>query len=285
MKNLVFITSLYLLCGVAIYSQDTDTQDTGGDAGEKHLVPLSTLFYHLGENALHSITFNYGANFAAAGLGTWGLIESGIDWKWRNFAYNHEPLANVSYSAVIYSGYVIPIATPPLFYLAGLFTQDEKLQIAGMALVQSMALASGFHVILKLSTGRSEPYVINHYHHERIDSSSDFSGKFNWFNMVLRDGWPSGHTITAFATAATISEIYSDITWLKIASYSYAVLTGIGVSLNVHWVSDVLAGALMGYVVGKTVGRSFNKLIKQEAQKVNVSFSITAQQIALTVKF
>jgi membrane-associated phospholipid phosphatase len=280
MKKFIFITLLYLLCSITIYSQDTS-----GNADEKRLVPLSTILYHFGENALHSITFNYGANFAAAGLGTWGLIESGFDWKWRNFAYNHDSLANAAYSAVIYSGYVIPIATPPVLYLTGLFKQDEKLQIAGMALVQSMALANGFQAILKLSTGRSEPYIINQYHHERINSSSDFSGKFDWFNMVLRDGWPSGHTTAAFATAATISEIYSDNTWLKIGFYSYAVLTGIGVSLNVHWASDVFAGALMGYAVGKTVGRSFNKLIKQEAQKVNVSFSMTAQQIAVTVRF
>jgi membrane-associated phospholipid phosphatase len=253
--------------------------------GKKDMVPLSTLFFDIGKNTLGSLTINYGSNFAAAGLGTWLFIESGIDWKWRNFAYNQESLANAAYSSAMYAGYAVPIATPLVFYIAGLFERDEKLQITAMALVQSMALENGFHAILKLSTGRSDPYIINQYHHKRIDTSSDFSGEFDWFKMVLLDGWPSGHTLSAFTTAATISEIYKDNLPIKIAFYSYAVLVGIGVSLNVHWASDVLAGALIGYAVGTTVGRSFSKLVNPVVQDNKISFFITAEPLGFLVRF
>jgi membrane-associated phospholipid phosphatase len=257
---------------------------------ERDIVPLSTLFFNIGENTLGSFTFNYGANFAAAGLGTLLFIESGIDWKWRNFAYNNESLANVAYSSVMYAGYIIPSATPVMFYMAGLLRHSEKMQITAMALAQSMALASGIHAVLKLTTGRSEPYIIDQYHHERINTSDqryggDFSGRFDWFKMNLLDGWPSGHTLSAFATAATISEIYKDNLSLKIVFYSYAVLIGLGVSLNVHWASDVFAGALMGYAIGTTVGRSFSKLINPVIQHEKVSFYITAEPFGVLVRF
>jgi membrane-associated phospholipid phosphatase len=274
------IILLYLWCSIAAYSQDTKQE-----ADEKNMVPLTTIFHNIGGNALHSLTFNNGFNFAAAGLSTWGLIESGIDWQWRNFAYTHETLANGAYSAVIYAGYAVPIAAPLAFYFAGFFKADEKLQIAAMAVVQSMALANGFHSVLKLSTGRSEPYIINQYHHTRIDTPNDFSGTFDWFKMVLLDGWPSGHTMSAFATAATIAEIYKNNIFLKAAFYSYAVIMGLGVSLNVHWVSDVIAGALMGYAIGTTIGRSFSGILKNEPQNNRVSFSMTAMPLGIQVRF
>jgi membrane-associated phospholipid phosphatase len=161
--------------------------------------------------------------------------------------------------------------------------------MTALALGQSMALANGVHAILKLSTGRSEPFIINQYHHKRVETSDDFSGDFNWFNMVLLDGWPSGHTLSAFATAATLAQMYSDNIWVKIAAYSYAAVVGIGVSLNVHWASDVLAGALMGYAIGTTVGRSFSQRLKPAAQNNKVSFTITvqptAQPLGILVRF
>jgi membrane-associated phospholipid phosphatase len=33
----------------------------------------------------------------------------------------------------------------------------------------------------------------------------------------------------------------------------------ITLSFNVHWLSDVVAGALIGYASGKVVGKSFRK--------------------------
>jgi membrane-associated phospholipid phosphatase len=271
----------------AVLSISQAQEQTGEDAtGEiYHPISLSTIFFNIGENALHSLAYNGGANFAGAGLSTWLFIGSGIDWRWRNFAYNHESLANIAYSTVIYVGWVAPIAAPFAFYLTGLFKHDEKLQVTGLALVQSMALANGVHALLKLSTGRTEPYIINQYHHERIATSKDFSGDFDWFKMVLLDGWPSGHTISAFATAATIAQIYSDSPLIKLAAFTYATLIGLGVSLNVHWASDVLAGALMGYAIGTTVGRSFSQLLKPEAQNNRVTFSMTAQSASVLVRF
>ncbi|GMO52189.1 MAG: hypothetical protein Ta2G_10070 [Termitinemataceae bacterium] len=154
-----------------------------------------------------------------------------------------------------------------------------------MALIQSMALANATQVILKLSTGRSAPHLKNQDHHTRIDTDKDFSDEFDWFKLDVMDGWPSGHTLSAFATAATLAEIYNDKIWVKIAAYSYAFIMGAGVSLSVHWLSDVLAGALMGYAIGSTVGRSFSKLLKPQANEKTLSVSMTAQPLGVHIQF
>jgi membrane-associated phospholipid phosphatase len=248
-------------------------------------VPLLNMFHNIGWNTLGSFAFNYGINFAAAGLGTWLFVESGVDWAFRNFSYDHEALAIGAHAISIYPGWVLPFATPVVFYFTGMFNHDEKLQVTGLALVQSVALASTVHALLKLSTGRTEPYIINQNQHKRVATSQDFSNDFDWFKMDLLDGWPSGHTMSAFATAATIAQIYNDSPLIKLAAFSYAALMGAGVSLSVHWVSDVLAGALMGYAIGATVGRSFRQLLHPVTRRDRVSFTLTAQPLGILVKF
>ena len=39
----------------------------------------------------------------------------------------------------------------------------------------------------------------------------------------------------------------------------YAVYIGMGVSMTIHWFSDVVAGAIIGAVIGVTVGNVFKE--------------------------
>ncbi|MDR0410545.1 MAG: phosphatase PAP2 family protein [Treponema sp.] len=221
-------------------------------------VPLSMAFHEFGWNALRSITYNYGANFIGAGLGMWAFIETGLDWKYRNFAYEQTRLSTGCLTA-LYVGYVMPVITPITLYVTGRFIKDEKLQLVGLALIQSWLLTSIIQMPIKMITGRALPGVITVLDHTREYRVDDFSGKFNWFNMNFIAGTPSGHTANSFSAAAVIAELYNENLPLKIAVYSYAALVGLGVSFSVHWASEVFAGALIGYAIGKTVGRSFRR--------------------------
>jgi membrane-associated phospholipid phosphatase len=98
-------------------------------------------------------------------------------------------------------------------------------------------------------------------------------------------GWPSSHTANAFAAAAVITEIYADSLFLKIFLYSYATLIGVGVTLNVHWVSEAIAGALIGYAVGKTVGRDFNRLLHNTNRKSRVAFYASPVSVGVRIAF
>ena len=249
-------------------------------------VPLNLVFHNIGWNFLDSVTYNYGLNFIGAGVGTWGAIETGADLRWRNIAYNNSTLANSGLSA-LYIGYVVPAITPAALYLIGRNNQDEKMQVAALALTQSLILTLSIQTPLKMVTGREEPGIVNVLnHHRRGHSTDDYSRKFDWFNMDPIKGWPSGHTANAFSAAATITEIYKDNLWLKIGAYSYATLIGFGMSVNVHWGSEAFAGALIGYAIGKTVGRSFNRLLLEEDEPDNnVSLLFIPSGIGVVMRF
>jgi len=60
--------------------------------------------------------------------------------------------------------------------------------------------------------------------------------------------FPSGHTTTAFGLAMALSLLYPRARWLF---FSLAVLVGLHrVSVGAHYMSDVFAGAAVGYTVG-----------------------------------
>jgi membrane-associated phospholipid phosphatase len=66
--------------------------------------------------------------------------------------------------------------------------------------------------------------------------------------------FPSGHTSNAFAWATVASHYYGPK--LGIPAFAFASLIGVGrMEKNVHWLSDVVGGATIGYLVGRTVVR------------------------------
>jgi membrane-associated phospholipid phosphatase len=257
---------------------------SGTEQSEDDAPPVTLVFHDMGRNLWGSVAYNYGVNFVGAGLGTWALIETGIDWKWRNFVYDHAWLSNCGWPG-LYTGAIVPGLAPIVIYAAGRYINDEKLLITSFALVQSLMLTLAIQTPLKMTTGRVSPGVSDKFYHTRNPQTDDFSGRFEWFNANFVRGWPSGHTANAFAAAATIAEMYKNNLWLKIGVYSYATLVGLGVTLDVHWASEAVAGALIGYAVGKTVGKSFNKLLENDSPDNQVSFYVTPNALGVIISF
>ena len=79
--------------------------------------------------------------------------------------------------------------------------------------------------------------------------------------------FPSGHTATAFMTAAMLHQEYGwRSPWFSIAGYSVAAVTGISrICNNRHWLSDVVTGAGIG--IGSVyLGYYLAELIFKEKQ-------------------
>jgi membrane-associated phospholipid phosphatase len=287
-KRFIFILALGIVMMFPVFAEDAADIPAGTPSYRQNQAdskaPLSNVFHNIGWNALHSITFNYGLNFAGAGFGTWIFIETGLDRKWRNVSYNNGWLSNLGRPG-LHIGYLVPAITPVIAYAAGRFTKNEKLQITGLALAQSLILTLAVQTPLKMITGRTLPGIVTELDQTRSPRTDNFSGEFNWFNLNFIGGWPSGHTANAFAAAAAIAEIYRDHIPLQIAAYSYAAIIGFGVTLNVHWASDALAGALIGYAIGKTVGRSFNQLLNNTKEENKISLYVTSRSIGLKIVF
>ena len=257
------------------------------DFAAKSVVSPFLVFHDIGWNALDSLTYNYGMNFIGAGLGTWAFIETGLDWNLRNAAYNNNHLANMGLP-LLFAGYFVPVITPVSMYLAGRYHSDTKLQITAVAVAQSLILSQITQVSLKMLTGRSVPGIISGVffepNHVRDTRENDFSGEFNWFTFNFYDGWPSGHVVSAFSAAAVISEIYDDKPLLKMGVYTYAVLMGVSVAVNAHWVSESVAGALMGYAIGKAVGKNFNRYLGRETKKDAISLLVTHNSVGVNIR-
>lgn len=126
------------------------------------------------------------------------------------------------------------------FYLAGAAgNNDRALAVAQDGLAASLVASGIITPVLKYATGRSRPRETPDIAHFR-----PFSGAASF---------PSGHATQAFAVASVITAHY-DETWVKCSSYTVAGLVGVARSYHdAHFASDVLAGALIGTLVGQSV--------------------------------
>lgn len=130
------------------------------------------------------------------------------------------------------------------FEAAGLIFKDDNARATAQDGLAASIIASGLIATpLKYIFGRNRPNK-NSGH-----GFAPFSGG---------DSFPSGHTTQAFAVASVIAEHY-DSFWAKAAVYGIASAVGYSrIERKDHWASDVLAGALLGTLVGRAIAR-FNK--------------------------
>ena len=69
-------------------------------------------------------------------------------------------------------------------------------------------------------------------------------------------GWPSSHTCVAFATMVCLARMHPKSKPLVCVTLLYALYVGMGVA-SIHWLSEFVAGAIIGSVIGVVVGNSF----------------------------
>jgi len=136
-------------------------------------------------------------------------------------------------------------------YLIGRVDGNRRVQSLGLHSVESIMVANVVGVSIKLLAGRQRPYV-----------DTKVPDSFQLFRGFAGDqfrSFPSGHTITAFAFASTVTREsqfwWPHATWyVGTAFYGGATLVGLSrVYNNQHWASDVMAGAAIGTLVGLKV--------------------------------
>ena len=94
-------------------------------------------------------------------------------------------------------------------------------------------------------------------------SEGQFPDADQWFEgrpfEKENKSFPSGHTTTAFAIASGLSHYYHDQWWVGAVAYPLAGLTAWSRMYHTkHWLSDVLAGAVIGTFTGKVVNTQEN---------------------------
>lgn len=137
-------------------------------------------------------------------------------------------------------------------YVVGRVGKMPRLADLGWHGTEAVLVGDGISYLLKGTMGRSRPFV----------SNGTIPRDFDWGRGFKSTDWqsfPSGHSTTAFAAAAAVTDETS-IWWPRSTWYigpvMYAGATLVGLSRmyhNKHWASDVALGALIGTFSGKKV--------------------------------
>jgi membrane-associated phospholipid phosphatase len=249
---------------------------------EKSTAKYYHLFYNIDDHFINSFTDNYGFYHLTAIAGSYGMVYSSFDWEVHEFARKNQWIPRAGFTSV-YVGGIVPLIVPAGLFVYGKFFEDNDVVVSSLALGQSIILSYIIVSGLKAVTGRKGPDILGEKDNPTENYSKDF--KFGFFERGVFDGWPSGHTTTAFAMAFTLIELFPENTTLSTLSVIYASLIGLGISVNIHWFSDFYAGALMGYTIGKSVGTGFRKLLDANVDEHNLSFSILPGYVSVQYRF
>jgi membrane-associated phospholipid phosphatase len=137
--------------------------------------------------------------------------------------------------------------SPPILFSAfaaySLIANDTRSRKIAYEIGQSSLYAAGIVLAAKIIVGRSRPNV--------SDSEKSFL-PFRIFSLGDDyHSFPSGHTAVAFVLSTVLSRNIQPL-WGKILAYAPAMYTAASrVYQNLHWTSDVFAGAFIGYFVAK----------------------------------
>ncbi len=183
---------------------------------------------------------------------TYLIVISGFDWYW--FTHTHNPLLQTFlFPAVIFGG-IVPIITPLFMFAYGKLRSDTSTLNAGFALVQAGIFAISISSLYKVFTGRIQPEFAR-----GVIGTTDISHMFQ-FGFLKHGafwGWPSSHTTVAFAMSTVLISLFPQNKWMRWLAPLYALYVGIGVSINIHWFSEFVAGMILGIVIGTAVGKTF----------------------------
>lgn len=203
------------------------------------------------KNTKESFTENVAWHLSAIGV-TPVLVYSGVD------AHVHTAFKETDvnwFLPGVTLGYLLPFISLPM-YAEGSAEHNKRLMGAAVAVAQASIITLSTVSLLKSFTGRPAP-----------DSSSSKSAQeqseqfnFGFLNRGIYDGWPSGHMATYSTIAGAMIHYYPEQNWIKYVGYGsmgYAMfLISAEHKGQFHWFSDGVAGGLIGWSIGKTVGRN-----------------------------
>ncbi len=170
----------------------------------------------------------------ALGAGLTGLGRFGDGSVRRSLRQPNEGLGNLGDRAG--QGLTVAPVTAALF-LAGRVSRDSTFRAASYDLAQATLINGAYTYALKQTLRRARP-----------DGSNDLS-------------FPSGHTSNAFAWATVANQHYGPRA--GVPAYVAASLIGVSrIRKDKHYLSDVIAGASVGYIVGRSVVRGDGQAVR-----------------------
>ena len=146
--------------------------------------------------------------------------------------------------------YLIPISGA--LYTAGRVADDAELRDAGIGCATSVLVSSAFRVVLQLTITRERP-------RQSLDPGHV---SLPWRRKWQGASFPSGHVANPAACASFVSHRFS-IGAAEPIMYGVVGAIGLGrIADGQHWPSDVVAGAAMGFAIGKAVAERHHRRLE-----------------------
>lgn len=133
-------------------------------------------------------------------------------------------------------------------YLAGLFTNHEKLRRTGVLMITSASVSGFIQQLSKSVTGRARPQAELGKHHFK-----PFGG-----DAAYRS-FPSGHTVLAVTTMYSLSKQFES-PWIKGACYAVGLVPPLTrLWAGAHWLTDVVLSGVISVAVVESVDTYLTK--------------------------
>lgn len=217
--------------------------------------------FHLSKSETNQLT---DFTFLIIGL---GMLDEPVQRSPLNLKKNNSGLSDASHFITKF-GAEYQIITLAALGTYGLIFKDEKLKNTTLLATQALITAGAVGTVIKILTGRDRPS----YYGKDETASPTFRGPGE---KSYSSSFPSGHTFSAFAVATVYATEYKDKPFVPILAYSAASLVGLSrISENKHWTTDVLVGAVLGYLSGKQAVNNYHFLQTKKKSKLNYSFQL-----------
>lgn len=157
------------------------------------------------------------------------IRETGVDDAIRRRTHGQYELGHMDETIQVLGHPGTHFAAAGVLWLGSAIFKDEKQHEVAKALTEALAVNGASTLLLKVATNTRAP------------DGEDYA-------------WPSGHTSSAFAAAAVLNECYGPL--VGVPSLALAGLVGYQrIDSRVHDFSDVVFGAVLGYVIGTSIAR------------------------------
>lgn len=164
--------------------------------------------------------------------------------------------------------------TSGILLSGGYLSKDSKLINTGWTMLEAVLFTQLITNAMKFGFGRTRPYM---------------QEGANRFSPVTINGehaihsMPSGHTSRIFALTTVLASSY-DSPWIRIPAYALASSVALQrLESNKHWLSDVVVGGTIGYLIGRSLAKH-NNLIEHKSN-ITVAPLLKGGLLGLNIRF
>jgi membrane-associated phospholipid phosphatase len=233
---------------------------------------IKSYFILLGTDLVQEVTGPFHATgktwikvgeFAVLETGLYFFADKAVQRTTTTFMKENPGLKNTSEFITAF-GASYEAYTLAAFGLYGVIFKSNKVKTTTLLATQSYLAAGAMSYAVKFLGGRQRP---------NADVPDPNNMVWNGpSSHSLESSFPSGHTTAAFSAATVFAQEYKDQILIPVIAYSAATLVGISrISQNAHWLTDVFAGAALGYVTGKQVSNNYHRYMNLRSGKLKTT--------------